>query len=519
MSIKKIEIPDKKPELSKDDIDKLHDFYTVERTNGQLKNIHLDRLKIVNKLREMGYLRYDLPDGNSQYVYVHDNIIEFTTDQKIIDAFEDYIKKLPVRTYESVAPMDDGGVVQITINARMIQEVLYKNLQSYFVLDRLRPDRPITLMSDTKTEKYFYFQNTVVRVTPDDIELVPYSHLEHKIWAHSVIKRPITIDDGKGDFEKFIEDIAGTDDKERKKSLMSILGYLMHDFYECDLRAAFFTDVNKDTAGKAAGGTGKGIIGKALGEMLNHDKGQSRYVAIAGKNLQLEKDTRYCLADMTTQLIHLEDVYKKSFDLKLLYNDITDGASIRKPYQIKPIVRYVKMMISINHTIELEGSSDLRRLIIFELANYYNDKFRPIDKFGKRFFESEWTATDWNRFYTFMCRCALTYLHDGLIDPGEVNYSERRLAESVNEDFRYWFDELISPALIDNERREFAKNSLFEIFTTKYPAYSDKRFRNPFTKWCKKFCELKHIPYVEKRSTNDMLIINPTREDFLTIKK
>lgn len=517
--MERIQVPNKKEELTKEEINKLHDFYTVETSNNRLKNIHIDRLKMVNKLRDMGYLRYDLPDGNSQFVYVHDNIIELTSEQKIKDAFEDYILALPPRIYENVASQEDGAVVQVTITARMIQEVLYKNLQSYFsVLDRLRPDRPITLMSDTKTEKYFYFQNTAVRVTPEDIELVPYSHLDHKIWGNSVIKRPFSTDNGKGDFEKFIEDIAGTEDADRKKSLMSILGYLMHDFYECDLRAAFFTDVNKDTAGKAAGGTGKGIIGKSLCEMLNHDKTDSRYTVIGGKNIDLSRDTRYSLADMTTQLIHLEDV-NKHFDLKTLYNDITDGASIRKPYQIKPIVRPIKMMISINHTIELDGSSDLRRLIIFELANYYNDKFRPSDKFGKRFFESEWTTADWNQFYTFMCRCALTYLHDGLIDPGEVNYSERRLAESVNEDFRYWFDELISPALIDNERREYVKNSLFEIFTAKYPAYANMKFRNPFTKWCKKFCELKHIPYVEKRSTNDMLIINPTREDFLTQKK
>lgn len=511
--LNKITIP-KKEQLSTEEIERLHSFYTVEFAAGSIKNIHIDRLRMIEKLRELGYLRYDMEDGNSEYVHITDNKIELTTEQKIKDAFEDYILSLPVRVMEREV---NGETTQITIKPRQIQEQLYKNMQSYFsCIDRLRPNFPIELQKDTKTEKYFFFENTAVSVTASGIIEIPYKDLDRYIWENSVLTRPFHYTTEKGDYEKFIEDISGTDDAQRKASLMSLLGYLMHDFYECDLTAVLFTDVNKENAGKAAGGTGKGLLGKALSEMLNRRKTDCKYCVIGGKTIDLTKDTRYALADVTTQLIHLEDLGQ--FKFNVLYNDITDGATIRKPYQVRPIVRYIKMMLSVNHTLELDGSSDMRRLIIFELANYYSDKFRPQNKFKKRFFESEWTSTDWNQFYSFMCRCVQVYLANGIIHPSEVNYSERRLAESINEDFRYWFEDLIKNNTLDNSRAEFVKNTIYEQFATKYPAYYERRYRNAFTKWCRKFLELKHIPYCELRSTNDILIIYPTREDFLKQK-
>lgn len=493
-------------------VDELHRFYKIDR-NGKKNSIVFDRLRIVEILRELGFFRFDTEGGTSEYVYISDNKIELTSEQKIIDAFEDYIVALPPREIQT----GDEEKTMLTVTGRMLREQLYKNITSYFsCLDRLRPDAPIEIMQDDRFCKYFYFQNTAVRVTANGIEPVPYAELDKKIWANSIITRPFIYTEEQGDFEKFIYDISGSDEN-RKKSLMSLIGYLMHDFYEVDLRAVMFTDVNMSDAGKAAGGTGKGLLGKALMQMLNRNRNDSKYVAIGAKLLDFQRDTRYSSADMTTQLIHLEDL-SENFRMKMLYNDITDGATIRRPYQIKPVIRYVKFMLTVNHTLELDGSSDNRRLVIFELANYYSDTFRPVHKFHKRFFESDWNTMDWSAFYSFMCRCMQVYLSSGIIEPEEVNFSERRLAESINEDFRYWFDDMISGYVAEKRRGEFVKNTLYDMFAGKYPAYNERRYRNAFTKWCKKFLKLRSIPFCEIRGTQDILIINPNREDFLKTK-
>lgn len=493
--------------MTKEEIDQLHDFYDIEidTATASVKNILFNRLKIVRKLKEMGFYRYDTPDGNTQYVRISDNKISITREQFIIDAFEDYIAELPAREIEI---KNEGKEISRTtyITAEKLLDKLYKNVNTYFssTLDRLRPDVPIEILRDEEKKKYLFFQNIAVYVAPDGVHPVQYSDLNGYIWDSSILQHKFMYTEEKGDFEAFCENITEKD-PERKSSLMSLLGYLMHDFYECDMKAVLFTDVNNDDAGNSAGGTGKGILGKALMNILNKTAADNRYCCIPAKQIDLSKDTRYSLADISTQLIHLEDI--KKFNLEDLFNDITDGATIRRPYQIKPIVKFVKMMISVNHTIELEGSSKKRRIVVFELANFYNERHTPTDDFPKRFFESKWNDDDWTRFYSFMCRCAQVYMQRGIIPPKEINYSFRAMREKNQDDFLYWIDSIVDISDTKHEQR-YEKNKLYQDFITRYPDYS-KHSQRKFTKWCTEYFDTKCIPYVELRSTNDIFVLFP----------
>ncbi len=499
-------------------IKSLHEFYKPEIEKGLLKSIKLDRLKIVEKLVAMGFCRYDTADGVSQYVKIVDNKIEITNEQFIIDAFEDYVKNLPDNIMKVYDQKTDDNI-EVTITGRYIQSIMYQNLQSYFstTLGRLRPDKKIELVTDKENCKYLFFNNTIALVTDDNINLIPYNELEGYIWNSTVLDRNFLYTTRIGDFETFIINITGKDAK-RKQSLMSLIGYLMHDFYECDLKAVFLTDVNIDTMGEAAGRTGKGLIGKALSCMLNKNTSDSSYVAIPGKDIDFKSDTRYALANLNTQLLHLEDLYK-GFALESLYTDITDGTKIRKPYQIKPIIRLLKIMISVNYTLDLKGSSDKGRLSIFELANYYSNEFTPEKEFGKRFFESKWTVEDWHCFDSFMCRSVQTYLQSGIITAEEINYSMRTLAEHTSEDFVYWITDYINAALTSRTRTECNKTSMFSDFRLRYKDYDTLKFKQSrFSKWCQSFFKLKNIPFCEIRATSDIFIIYPDKADFAISK-
>lgn len=488
-----------------EEIELLHDFYTVQLKDSVL-DIRLDRLKIIEKIKNLNFYRYDI-GISSIYVSAKKTRIEITNEQIIIDAFEDYILSLPDR---KITLYDGNNDKEFIITGKYLQSVMYRNLMTYFGsnLGRLRPVDTITFVKEDAETKYFFFENTVVEIKPDTINYLDYKDLQGYIWNSSVIDRDFTYTDEIGIFETFVNDITDNTDN-RKNSLMSILGYMMHDFYECDLRCALFTDVNTNDTGEAAGGTGKGLLGKALDQVLNRSRDDKRYVSIPCKNLDFSKDTRYSRADISTTLLHLEDTDKR-MKLDDIYNDVTDGATIRKNYS-DPIVKLLKIMVSINHTIDLKSASDRRRVIVFELANYYSDKFRPESKFGKRFFESAFTTDDWNQFYSFMVRCAQKYLSCGLIEAKELNYSNRTILESLPEDFVYWFSDQLSNYVENKIEHEFVKKNLFNSFIEKYSDYDNIKFKQRhFSEYCQKYCRLKNIPHCTYRSTDDVLVIYPS---------
>ncbi len=499
-------------------VEELHDFYTYKLSKDRkVLEICLDRLRIINRLRSLGFYRYDQPNGTFIYVHITNSRIKIVTETQIVDAFEDYILRLPNRSISlhDMTPSGDNLDFEFTITSRQIQEQLYKSLSTWFsTLERLRPSAPIEILEDEAKSKYFFFRNTAVRVDNNGITSVPYSDLSKNIWENSIHDHDFTYSAVKGDFELFFENICGRDES-RKKAAMSLLGYLMHDYYDTSLCAVLFTDVNMDTAGKAAGRTGKGLIGKALGQMLNKDVNCTKYVAIPGKGFNHNDGDGKCYsaADMSTQLIHIEDL-DNSFDLEPLYGDITDGCKMRKLHE-NPTIRKVKFMLSMNRTMRnLEGNSTKGRLYIFELANYYSDTFRPENEFKRWFWGREWTEKDWDEFYSFMLRSQLVYFQNGVIAAQDINYYTRSLKESLPEDFFYWFEEKIKPYVEARQNVRFRKQAdLFQEYGRKYPLVDDEKNRRRFTGWCKRYLDRKSIPYKEVRSTVDYLVLYPTSND------
>lgn len=507
MAIKRIKQQDSDQQPT---VEAQHNFY--DAYYSQEVRIRFNKLKIVNLLRNMGFFRYDVPNSQqSEMVLIKDNRIQIASVKMIRDAFENYILALP--DYEQhfmrkVTNPDGTTEMQpfiYTITPNFILGKLYDNLQNLFssdLLERLRPlNSTIEVLEDNIREKYFFFNNTAVVVDASGIREIPYKDLQGYVWENSIINRDYKPDYTKGDFEVFISDICGSEDMQRKKSLMSILGYLMHNNYETNLKAVMLTDVNEDDAGTAAGGTGKGIIGKALSQMLNRNISDIRYLNIAGKDFEF-KDTRYSKGDITTQLIHIEDVGKR-FSFSDLYNDITDGCTFRKLHQ-NPTVHFCKIMLSANQTINFHGSSDKRRIVLFELKNYYSDKYTPIDKFGKRFFESQWTDEDWNLFYNFMLQCELIYMQRGIIEPSMLNYENRLIQEQLPEDFVFFFEQEIKDAVAHQTRTEYVKKNMWDRFIFKYNSFT-KYGQATFTKWCKEYLRLKNIRSAElrKKVNND----------------
>ena len=526
------------------EIEKMHDFYDASVDKQGNLVISINQYKMVDRLRKLGFYRYDQPGGGFEYVRIHGgkiHLIGNTTDdiQQIIDAFEDYVSKLPERT----VTLDQSYGTEIaqfehTIYPQLLLEKIYRGISTYFnpTLPRLRPRedtevKSISTVHDTKQAKYFFFNNTVVRVTTAGTELIPYDKIHDKmteycedngyyIWDSSIIDRDFQYfpDLPAGDFEQLCHYVCGADSdlseddvRKRLQCLMSILGYMMHDNYECNNKLALFIDA-KIEDGMSSGGTGKGIIGKALRAMTNRVSTDTKYISIPGKGLDTKKDTRYSTGDITTQIIHIEDA-DRNINFEDLYPDVTEGATFRKLHH-DPTKHFCKIMISTNCPFNINAESTKRRIVLFELSPYFSSKRTPEMVFGRRLFEGDWKFGEWLQFDNFMIRCEELYMREGLIQTGELNYIDNFLMSELGSDVYHWFGTTFVTATAEQEQKCYKMDNLWDMFTKKYP--DRYHVRNSFTKAIKLYLRTKKIPSGVLRSTEDMLILYPAKATKLT---
>ena len=196
----------------------------------------------------------------------------------------------------------------------------------------LRPESTIEIQEDTEDTKYVFFQNCFAEVTKSGTVTKDYSQLSNFIFEGSMLRRDFQFTQVKGNFEQFVENVTGRD-AVRKRSLMSLIGYMMHGYFETKRMMLLLTDVNQDGNGEANGGTGKSLIGKAIGKMLNATKDDSRYIELDGKILDPANSKKFMTANIDTRLVHINDALKY-FALDRLYNDITEGITVHKHHAI-----------------------------------------------------------------------------------------------------------------------------------------------------------------------------------------
>ncbi len=460
------------------------EFYEIEK--GEPK---INYLKLVIFLKALGYRRLDR-DGDFAIVHVRDNVIRECSEQDVIDATESFIQNYPEENLPG------------NIDKRKLLNKLYGALPTYFsksILGRLRHENPIVLNEHTRDKAFFYFRNGFVEVSKEEIQLKPYSDLKNFIWENQIIDREFKmVDFNEFAFYHFVKNISNAWEKHpyygrenkhpdfaRFESFQTIIGYLLHAFFETNLKAAILTDsrMDDDMAAEPNGRSGKSLLGKSLGYFLNRNfQGSTTYVEIAGKNFKPDNQFRYQELGLDTKLFHLNDA-KRNFNVEVLFNDITEGISRERKQQGVHTVK-TKIFITTNRTIKLKGSSARARFFEAELADYYDDVFKPDTEFGHWFF-AQWTSQQWQQFDSFMLHCVHTYLKKGLIEPNQINLSKRKKIEETSVEFCNWMEDM-SPLFTDGKRWD--KKDLFTTYIDRYPRDTAWMKQRDFTEWLKTYC-------------------------------
>lgn len=440
-------------------------------TDGNFKDIHINYVKLVNFYKSLGFARYDI-DERTMLVHIQDKVISEVNVNKITDKVIAYLNNLDYNSYER-------------LNAELLTNKFFKALGSYFSADKLNRmvlDHAININRDSKTEAFFYYSNGYVRCTKDGWKLEAYSKLQNYLWKDQILGREFksllagdetdwNVASAFGDFADFVNKVC-KEDKDRFYSLCSIIGYNLHAYTENKLKATILTD--SKISDVADGRTGKTLFCKSLGHMRN-------YCEINGKDFDPVRDQfKYQEVNIDTQIVHLNDV-RQYFNIEHLFNDITEGIKVNKK-GLQPFTVKLKMIVSTNKTIQIEGSSARDRTIEFEFSDYFSDKRSPQDEYGRWFF-SDWDADEWTRFDNFMIYCTYVYLQSGLIHSKSINLEARKLRDHTSPEFIDFMTDLN----IEFDK-EYDKKELYKDFIDRYPDFSNSKFKQSrFTQWLRKY--------------------------------
>jgi len=290
-------------------------------------------------------------------------------------------------------------------------------------------------------------------------------------------------------FKEFCEILCKNDEK-RLESLKTILGYLLHRNRERgEDRVVILYDEKMRENLLANGGTGKTLLAKALSYCRET-------VLFDGKNVKKGSWFKNQRIELSTEILVYDDL-SKDISLEEFFNMTTTGIEVEKKRKQSFMIDYDKMpkiLMSSNYYIKGPGgSSDARRRLEFEVANFFDDKSRPEDYFGNRFFGRDWDDNEWSRFYYFMMSCVKDYFQYGLMVPEGINLIKSKNLTDTTENFTEFADSYFE---LDSwlDKRKMLKD---------YNDYFDEKITShQFTKWVKTYSGNKNLEFQDKSSNS-----------------
>lgn len=506
------------------------EFVINKDKTKRFKGIQVDIKKYLQFLLSFGFMRYGSDTGSKfNFIRMSENVLSEVNIEEIKDFLEDYLEK----------EYNYNGAGCEEVDADLLINFFLNNMKKYFTHDvfaRLRSRTEIIISRDTEKECFLYFKNGFVRVTKEGAELVPYEKMDGSVWAKQMLDREfklipmqVTLNDDNapdwentfsterplGDYADFIWRISGMK-QQRFLSLCTLIGYEIHDYYDYKLKAIVYTDstVSENSEGR----TGKTLKVQMLGNVRS-------YCEINGKQFNPEDERKYQYADLSTQLLHINDVQHKGrykFDLESLFNDITEGYWVRKMF-MAPFHKMSKIVISTNRSINVSGASMRDRIVEFEMSNFFSEHRSPASYYGK-WMGKGWEEKDWCQFDNFICFCSQAFLIHGIIPPETINLEARKLLDGTSREFLEFMGDIAdhirekalpwdgygtqttfdSITVHDIRDFEFDKKQLFDRFIIQYSDFKANHFtQRKFTAWIELYARLAlNIKTLTERRSN-----------------
>lgn len=475
----------------------IHGEFWIVSTLGKV-SIHHAGLMIF--LGKNGFVEGEYLDS-LHLLRIENNIVSETTLPEIIRFIDGYVCNLP---------LDIGNGA----TSNQLRNLLVRGCKNFFEKMKFHflPWREITVQRDTKGEAFFFRKDCFVKVTAEEISKHSYNELKNIVWKKQIKDREFIKLDMQlmeSVIEQFLFNVCNKDE-DRYKSLISLIGYLLHNYKDMGLaKAIVLVDETIGELDSANGGTGKGLIGKAI---LNMRSG----VLIPGKNFHIGKNFAFQRVELGTDVIVIEDVLRNE-KFELFFNIITEGMTIEKKHKGEFFIPFgfsPKILLTTNYVLQSpEGNATDRRKFEFEVSPFYGRNHAPQDDFGHQLFQ-DWDVAEWNRFDNAMMNFTQAYLKNGIIEPPMINIVLRKLLSDFGAEFVEFMDDKIQEGIT-----KFNKKETHAEFLKVYPSLS-KFFPSPnkFTKKMRRYFTDKGIDvYEHPANTKKYFIIgnegDPQRGD------
>lgn len=439
-------------------------WYTNEKGK-----IQIEPLKYKHFLERNGFKKYFANDTLiPSFVYVQSNKVSLTSISKIKDFVLNYLidkKELIVWNY-----------------AASFQNLFSENyLQMLDSID-------LKMLIDTKEKSFIAFQNGILEVTKDSIELTDFIDVDGYIWETNILNRDfIKSKFFENDYQKFINNISGLN----PLPIELTIGYLLSTYKNRSNNKAVILN-DEIISENPEGGTGKGVFVQGI----SHIRKTS---IIDGKQFDSKKSFAYQTVSLDTNNLVFDDV-KKGFDFEEKFSLVTEGLTLERKNKdaIKLSVQESpKLIISTNYAIKGAGNSHDRRRHEIEISQYYSKNLTPETEFGRQMFD-DWNDTDFKNFDNYMVNCLQLFLKNGLINQNAKNIKLRKFIAETSIDFYEWI--LDAENFPINKRND--KAAMFQKFISDNKDF-DKLKRNTFTIWVQKYANYCGLEYTQNSSNGE----------------
>lgn len=449
------------------------DVFWYEQHNSRGKKEYIFKeAELRQFLKKEGFRSYE-----GEPIYLKDNIATRVSPE---DIFKHVLKYI-----ESFKDPDLEGMF-----VKRGESLLLKNKAIIISL----PECEKQPLEDTKKVSYKFYKNGIVKVKESEpFEIIPYEKVNGFVWDSTIKEREFELlpeeEIEKSIFGRFVRNV--TNNEPHFDSVCTAIGYLIHTYKDQRKPIAIIVnDENLIDEGKPEGGTGKGLIVKAVSQIVEK-------ASYNGKNADFSNNKfAYQNVNDTTAILLIDDA-PRNFDFEALFSVLTDDLPVEKkhrPVKVIPYEKSPKFVITTNYTIKGDSSSFKRRRFDVFLNNFYHSGHTPSDDFGHEFFHG-WDDKEWKRFDFFMMACLRSYLTLGLCSYEDEGLKLKMLKNETSSDFYELMEE-------DYNLKETiytyisVRQKLIDIYGEKY--YFLERNKKKIVEWVERYAN--HKGYIIEKS-------------------
>lgn len=492
------------------------DIWSIERDSKDRDKVVFNMMEALGFLKANGFARLrtvnnEVPEY--EFIRIDDGIIDRTTPEEIRVFTFDYIKgtcvrhpnvqdffanKLDVLLAEKKLERLDHVENDFVHFVPEVQQLYYNNGAVDVTANGISPGRPlcnvwrsmiiprrftrVPIIKSIEKGDWGSYSGFAIELTPEGekCEMLRYlMNVSNTFYQHDSVRELEP-----GEYEQFTRHLINK---------ITTIGFLLCNYkFSSENRAVVMQDRTMSEVGQSTGGTGKSILGEAIGYVTSQ-------VSLDGKG---ETDDRFFFEKVSTSTrnIFIDDV-RTNFNFKRLFNMITGDMTIQRK-QKEPLVipkrQSPRVIISTNDAISQASDFSVeRRISYMEFSAWYNKTHSLVDDFHHQFFD-DWDDEQWILFDNLMAECLMYYLRSmemkwheegkGAVPPPMGNIVLRTLRQEMSEVLYQWADEYYDPTgthLNASERKSDVLAAFYESAGKTGHGVTSSNFARKIKAYCK----------------------------------